>query len=162
MAFLFSTSFLALYGVILGVTGIKGDMNSNGSWDYAYMSSKENRLVILHESWRDLGYFVVTRYQPQVAASLFAGAAGLIVLFFSVFQMHRLCTGYTTNEVFRMREMKREMRQQYHTNNSGDPSDPSYLESSVTWDTRWKQSLSEVIWPGYYLQRAPGDYVKRA
>lgn len=168
MAFLFSTCFLALYGVILGVTGIKRDMNSNGSWDYAYMSSKENRLVILHESWRDLGYFVVTRYQPQVAASLFAGAAGLILLFFSVFQIHRLATGYTTNEVFRMREMKREMRQHYHTttninsNGGGDPSYSSCIESSVTWDRGWKQSLSEVIWPGYYLHRAPGENAKRS
>lgn len=160
MAFLFSTSFLCLYGVLLGIAGIKRDMNANNVWNYAYTSHRNNKLIIL-QGTRELMYFIVGRYQMQVATIIFAGAAGLIVLFFSVFQMHRLCTGYTTNEVFRMREMKRNLREQqhyqdHHHHHSGSGEFP------VTWDTRWRQSLSEVMWPGYYLQRAPSENDKRA
>ncbi len=139
LAFLVATTGACVYGAALAARVVAADMRRRGAWETTWHDPKAGRRVRLADSSAVLVRFLFARY-TATAVGAFLGAASFIVAGFTVAQLLRVARGETTNEGWKARDAKE----------AGWVVPRGYRP----YDHGWRQNFGEVLFPGYYLERA--------
>ncbi|KAL4527858.1 hypothetical protein Ndes2526B_g08479 [Nannochloris sp. 'desiccata'] len=151
LCFLFSTAAACLYGAVLGGNLIAADMREKGAWSKEWIEPRTRNKVYLGDHWGLVFQFVLSRYSMGAAMSVFLGVAFWIVLGFTGLQIYRIKIGMTTNESWKIKEMR--SAGAVVATRSGNGLSPSYSH----YNRGWRRNFAEIMFPKYYLLQSLRD-----
>ncbi len=147
LCFLLATAAACLYGAVLGLKLIIADMRLRGAWSREWIEPRTKKPVHLGDKWGYVLQFILSRYSFCGAVSVFLGLAFWIVLGFTALQLYRIAIGMTTNESWKIKEM----RAAGVTVNTAGSSLPYHYNRG------WRRNFAEVLFPHYYLLQSLRD-----
>jgi len=148
LCFLFSTAAACLYGAVLGGKLIAADMRHKGAWSREWIEPRTKKKVYLGDKWGLVLQFVLSRYSMGAAVSVFLGVAFWIVLGFTGLQLYRVIIGMTTNESWKIKEMRSAGDVVVNSSGNGGAGGSSL---SFHYNRGWRRNFAEVMFPKYYL-----------
>ncbi|KAG7672994.1 hypothetical protein NADE_001206 [Nannochloris sp. 'desiccata'] len=140
-----------LYGAVLGGNLIAADMREKGAWSKEWIEPRTRNKVYLGDHWGLVFQFVLSRYSMGAAMSVFLGVAFWIVLGFTGLQIYRIKIGMTTNESWKIKEMR--SAGAVVATRSGNGLSPSYSH----YNRGWRRNFAEIMFPKYYLLQSLRD-----
>ncbi len=156
LCFLLSTTGACLYGAVLGAQLIAADMRKKGAWTREWIEPRSKNPVHLGDKWSFVLQFVLSRYSMGAAVSVFLGIAFWIVLGFTALQMYRITIGMTTNESWKIKEMR---AAGIEVNSGGRAGRGGDGRSSLPYhyNRGWRRNFAEIMFPKYYLLQSLRD-----
>lgn len=145
LCFLFSTAAACLYGAVLGSKLIAADMRRKNAWNREWMEPRSRKTVHLGDKWGLVFQYVLSRYSMAGAVSFFLGVAFIIVVGFTAVQMYRIAIGMTTNESWKIKDMR------------AAGAVPFGSRRSYYYNRGWRRNFAEVLFPKYYLLQSIRD-----
>ena len=149
LCFLASTAAACLYGAVLGTKLIAADMRRKDAWSTEWMAPRTRKTVHLGDKWGLVFQYVLSRYSMGAAVSLFLGVAFFIVIGFTAVQMYRVSIGMTTNESWKIKEMRASGGVLSNGNDGG--------RDSYCYNRGWRRNFAEILFPKYYLLQSLRD-----
>jgi hypothetical protein len=133
---------------VLGGKLIAADMRHKGAWSREWIEPRTKKKVYLGDKWGLVLQFVLSRYSMGAAVSVFLGVAFWIVLGFTGLQLYRVIIGMTTNESWKIKEMRSAGDVVVNSSGNGGAGGSSL---SFHYNRGWRRNFAEVMFPKYYL-----------
>lgn len=142
LAFLLVTMCACAYGAVAVFVVVHAEMTERRAWDLVWRDGRTGVRTRLGDSWRLQATYVAANFGPLAGVGIFLGFAACIVAGFTTLQLYRIATGITTNEGFRLKDLKL----------SSSANKVSAVKHPYS--RGWRRNFAEILLPHMHLEHA--------
>lgn len=144
LLFLLIITVVCLYGSIICVKVIFGDIATKNIWSRTWLDPKTGKHIKIQDDWGLLSQYIIATYGTLAGLAVFLCMAAWIIFGFTAYQCYRIGIGITTNESWKRKEIERM---------SATISD-SIQSKYNAYNRGWRGNFEEILFPRRVLRRA--------